>query len=186
MHIESLPRKPMKMKHSDTLSNAYGGTIPLTPRNSIPNVLRENPMSETTPPVNPPAAAEPQNPAEASAQKKQTVRISLPPKPAGGPSIRVPSAAATPAPVSAAPVAAPAAPAPAASVAAASMSSHATKAAAPAAPVAAAAAPVAKPAAPANRPAAKPASISGLDMGLAFAAMALGIAAVAAQFVVAN
>lgn len=140
-------------------------------------------MSETTPPVNPPAAAEPQNPAEASAQKKQTVRISLPPKPAGGPSIRVPSAAAAPAPVSAA---APAAPAPAASVAAASMSSHATKAAAPAAPVAAAAAPVAKPAAPANRPAAKPASISGLDMGLAFAAMALGIAAVAAQFVVAN
>ena len=54
-------------------------------------------MSETTPPVNPPAAAEPQNPAEASVQKKQTVRISLPPKPAGGPSIRVPSAAAAPA-----------------------------------------------------------------------------------------
>ena len=54
-------------------------------------------MSETTPPVNPPAAAEPQIPAEASAQKKQTVRISLPPKPAGGPSIRVPSAAAAPA-----------------------------------------------------------------------------------------
>ena len=140
-------------------------------------------MSETTPPVNPPAAAEPQIPAEASAQKKQTVRISLPPKPAGGPSIRVPSAAAAPAPVSAAPAAAPAAPAPAASVAAASMSSHAAKAPA-AAPVAAA--PVAKPAAPASRPAAKPASISGLDMGLAFAAMALGIAAVAAQFVVAN
>ena len=65
------------------------------------------------------------------------------------------------------------------------MSSHAAKAPA-AAPVASAAAPVAKPAAPANRPAAKPASISGLDTGLAFAAMALGIAAVAAQFVVAN
>jgi hypothetical protein len=51
-------------------------------------------MSENTPPVNPPAAAEPPKPAEASAQKKQTVRISLPPKPAGGPSIRVPAAAA--------------------------------------------------------------------------------------------
>ena len=111
-------------------------------------------MSENTPPVNPPAAAEPPKPAEASAQKKQTVRISLPPKPAGGPSIRVPAAAA-PAP---APVSAPAAPA----------------------------APAAKPAAPASRPAAKPASISGLDMGLAFAAMVLGIAAVAVQFFVAN
>ena len=131
-------------------------------------------MSETTPPVNPPAAAEPQNPAEASAQKKQTVRISLPPKPAGGPSIRVPVAAASaPAPVSA--PASPAVPAPAATVAAA-----------PAAKPAAPAAPAAKPAAPVSRPAAKPASISGLDMGLAFAAMILGIAAVAVQFFVAN
>jgi len=66
-------------------------------------------MSETTPPVTPPAAAEPPKPAEASAQKKQTVRISLPPKPAGGPSIRVPAAAAPAAPAPAA-VAAPAAP----------------------------------------------------------------------------
>ena len=114
-------------------------------------------MSETTPPVNPPAAAEPPKPAEASAQKKQTVRISLPPKPAGGPSIRVPAAAA-PAPAPVAAPAAPAVPAPAASVAA----SHAPA------------------------PAAKPASISGLDMGLAFAAMVLGIAAVAVQFFVAN
>ena len=131
-------------------------------------------MSETTPPVNPPAAAEPQNPAEASAQKKQTVRISLPPKPAGGPSIRVPVAAApAPAPVSS--PASPAVPAPAATVAAA-----------PAAKPAAPAAPAAKPAAPVSRPAAKPASISGLDMGLAFAAMVLGIAAVAVQFFVAN
>jgi hypothetical protein len=140
-------------------------------------------MSETTPPVNPPAAAEPPKPAEASAQKKQTVRISLPPKPAGGPSIRVPAAAApTPAPVAA--PAAPAVPAPAASVAAAPVASHAP---APAAkPAAAPAAPAAKPAAPASRPAAKPASISGLDMGLAFAAMVLGIAAVAVQFFVAN
>jgi hypothetical protein len=63
------------------------------------------------------------------------------------------------------------------------MASHA---AAPAAKAAAPAAPAAKPAAPANRPAAKPASISGLDMGLAFAAMVLGIAAVAAQFFVAQ
>jgi hypothetical protein len=139
-------------------------------------------MSETTPPVNPPAAAEPQNPAEASAQKKQTVRISLPPKPAGGPSIRVPVAAASaPAPVSA--PASPAVPAPAAAVAAAPAASHS---AAPAAKPAAPAAPAAKPAAPVSRPAAKPASISGLDMGLAFAAMVLGIAAVAVQFFVAN
>jgi hypothetical protein len=62
----------------------------------------------------------------------------------------------------------------------------ATVAAAPAAKPAAPAAPAAKPAAPVSRPAAKPASISGLDMGLAFAAMILGIAAVAVQFFVAN
>ena len=139
-------------------------------------------MSETTPPVNPPAAAEPPKPAEASAQKKQTVRISLPPKPAGGPSIRVPAAAApSPAPVSA-PVA-PAVPTPPAAPTAAAPSAPAAAKAAPAAP---AAAPVAKPAAPAVRPAAQAASIGGVDVGLAFAAMVLGIAAVAVQFFVAN
>jgi hypothetical protein len=62
----------------------------------------------------------------------------------------------------------------------------ASHSAAPAAKPAAPAAPAAKPAAPVSRPAAKPASISGLDVGLAFAAMVLGIAAVAVQFFVAN
>jgi len=68
----------------------------------------------------------------------------------------------------------------------AALSGSGTASGAPAAKPAAPAAPAAKPAAPASRPAAKPASISGLDMGLAFAAMVLGIAAVAAQFFVAN
>lgn len=139
-------------------------------------------MSENTPPVNPPAAAEPPKTAEASGQKKQTVRISLPPKPAGGPSIRVPAAAA-PSPAQVAAPATPAVPAPAAApMAAAPAASPAAKAAA--APAGAAAKPAAG--APAARPAAKSASLSGLDLGLAFATMVLGIAAVAVQFFVAN
>lgn len=151
------------------------GTITLTLQNVIPSVWKILSMSENNPPVPPSPAPEPPKAAEAS-QKKQTVRISLPPKPAGGPSIRVPAATAAPAPAAAA--AAPAAAAPAAAPAAPAAAAPAKPAvpAAPAAPKAAAAKPAAS--------AARPASIGGLDVGLALAAAVLGLAAVAAQFFV--
>lgn len=142
-------------------------------------------MSETTPsPDVPGATPETAKPADA-AQKKQTVRISLPPKPAGGPSIRLPAAGAAPAPVAAAtaapaapaaPAAArPAPPAPPTSAPAMGMSGGAAKPAAPAA--AAAAAPAAKAvAAPAR------ASVSGLDIGLALATVLCSLATAAILF----
>ncbi len=129
-------------------------------------------MSENTPvPPTPP----PQPGADA-VQKKQTVRISLPPKPAGGPSIRIPTAAPA-APAASAPAAAPSAPAAPAAPAAIA------KAATPAAPAAKPAAPAPAPAArPAPRPASGGSKVSGLDVGLAFASALLGIAAVAVQY----
>jgi hypothetical protein len=136
-------------------------------------------MSENTPPVPPSATPEPPKAAEAS-QKKQTVRISLPPKPTGGPSIRVPSAAAP-----AAPAAAPAASAPAPS--ASSAPAAPVAAAAPAKPAAPAVSAAPKsPAAPAKPAAVRPAAIAGLDIGLAFATALLGLAAVGVQFFVAQ
>lgn len=95
-------------------------------------------------------------------QKKQTVRISLPPKPAGGPSIKIPSPSA---PVGSAQTAAPAAPAAAAPVAAAP-----AKPAAPAAPAAAPARP-----APVTQAVRQTATISMLDVGLAFATVVVVI-----------
>ncbi len=129
-------------------------------------------MSENTPvPPTPP----PQPGADA-VQKKQTVRISLPPKPAGGPSIRIPTAAPA-APAASAPAAAPSAPAAPAAPA------TVAKAAAPAAPAAKPTAPAPAPAArPAPRPASGGSKVSGLDVGLAFASALLGIAAVAVQY----
>ena len=129
-------------------------------------------MSENTPvPPTPP----PQPGADA-VQKKQTVRISLPPKPAGGPSIRIPTAAPA-APAASAPAAAPSAPAAPAAPA------TVAKAAAPAAPAAKPTAPMPAPAArPAPRPASGGSKVSGLDVGLAFASALLGIAAVAVQY----
>lgn len=125
-------------------------------------------MSESTPVPPAPAPGGGEAPKAADAQKKQTVRISLPPKPSAGPAIKIPAAGAPaakqtmaiPAPPPATPGSAPAA------------------AAAPAAPKAAPAAPPpapAKPAAPA-RPAAP--AVSGIDLGLAIAAVVVGIAAV--------
>ncbi len=161
-------------------------------RRKLSRLPRNNAMSENTPPPGAPGATpEPPKPADA-AQKKQTVRISLPPKPAGGPSIRMPStvpapvpAAATPA-ASAAPMApssaAPSAPRPLTPGAAApmGMSSAAHK---PAMPAAAHAAPVGKAAPPAPRPAARAnAGVSGLDVGLAFATVLCSLATVAALF----
>ena len=119
-------------------------------------------MSEPTSPTppSPETAAEAPKPAD-SAQKKQTVRISLPPKPAGGPSIKIPAPAA--APVGSAQTAAPAIAAPAAAPA-----------------LKAAPAPAAAPAP--NRPAAptapRPAAVSMLDVGLAFATVLVVIAGI--------
>ncbi|MSU34345.1 MAG: hypothetical protein EXS36_04410 [Pedosphaera sp.] len=55
-------------------------------------------MSDTNPPI-PPAGAPGPAPADAAA-KKQTVRISLPSKPSGGPSIKIPTSVAPAAPAS--------------------------------------------------------------------------------------
>ena len=130
-------------------------------------------MSETTPPVPPSETPEPPTAADVS-QKKQTVRISLPPKPTGGPSIRVPMA--TSAPVAAT----------------AGLSLHSAASAAPVAAKQQAAPAVAAPAAKASpvssRPAApaKSSTLSGVDMGLAFASMVLAMAAAGFQFFVAQ
>jgi hypothetical protein len=123
-------------------------------------------MSEPTSPTppSPETAAEAPKPAD-SAQKKQTVRISLPPKPAGGPSIKIP-----------APVAAPTASAQTAMSVAAPVAAAPSVAAAPAAKSAPAPAAAPAPSRPTAPPAARPAAVSMLDVGLAFATVLVGIA----------
>jgi hypothetical protein len=135
----------------------FAGINGLTQIFEVRSVRPQNfPMADPNTPV--PPAPEPPKPADAAA-KKQTVRISLPPKPAGGPSIKIPAAAAAPA---AAPVA---------------TTTAVPAAAAPAAPpkpaVAAAPATPARPAPAPARPAAP--AVSGVDVGLAFATVALAI-----------
>ncbi|MCP5515785.1 MAG: hypothetical protein H7A45_00840 [Verrucomicrobiales bacterium] len=134
-------------------------------------------MADETP--NTPAGATPPKPAESGKvqPKKETVRISLPPKPTAAPTIKIPRPAA-PSPnvaAAAAPAAAPAQ-APAAAPAAASPAAPARAAAAPG--------PVSRPApAPRVAPAAAAAaSLSPLDIGLAVAAAVLAIAAVVRVF----
>ena len=127
-----------------------------------------------------PGGAVPPKPAEASKvqPKKETVRINLPPKPTSAPTIKLPTLApGAPAPSSsaAAPVA----------VAAVVMPAPSKAPAAPAPPAAAPAkvggpATTAKPApAPAPRPVSAPAfsGLTGLDKGLAIAAMVASLAA---------
>jgi len=139
-----------------------------------------------------PGGAVPPRPSEAAKvqPKKETVRISLPPKPsssptiklptlpAGGPAVSAPSGAATPAP------AAPAPPAPRPPTAGAAPLMTAAAAAASRPPTATGSA-VSRPAGatspgmPAHRPA--PAAIrrvSGLDVGLGIAAAVVGLGAV--------
>jgi hypothetical protein len=123
--------------------------------------------------------------------KKETVRISLPPKPTSAPTIRLPTlpaAGPSPAAAPAAPVAPaltgatpgrmPSLPAPTAAPgtarAAAPTTPPGARPAAPAAP-----APAARPA-PAPAPAAK--GVSGLDIGLAIAAAVVGLGAVVSVF----
>jgi hypothetical protein len=130
-------------------------------------------MAENIPNV--PAGAMPPKKETGKVQpKKETVRINLPPKPTAAPTIKLPTlppggptgAGSVPAAASAAPGAAPAAAAPRAS----------------SAPVAqrpaAAPAPSQQRSAPARAAAAAP-TVSGLDVGLAIAAMIAGIAALA-------
>ncbi len=114
-------------------------------------------MAETN--SNSPEGAVPPKPPEAAKvqPKKETVRITLPPKPTAAPTIKIPAPA-----IAAATAKAPAAPA--------------------AAPAAAAPAARAGGAAPAPRPAMAPrpavAAVSGLDKGLAIAAVVLSVAVV--------
>lgn len=151
-------------------------------------------MSENNP--TPPDAPVPPKPPEAAKiqPKKETVRISLPPKPTASPTIKLPTLpaggpAVGAAPAAAAPAtaggAAPAAPRPPT----AGSPGLAVAGAAPAAP-ASAARPATNTGAPAPRPpgattaAPRPAAaggarkISGLDMGLGIAAAVVGIGAV--------
>jgi hypothetical protein len=131
--------------------------------------------------ISTPGGAVPPKPAEASKvqPKKETVRINLPPKPTSAPTIKLPTLApGAPAASSAAAPAAPAAAAAprAAAPAAAPVAAVAAVAAAPAKP-----ATTAKPAAPAPvpRPAAPAVArgMTGLDKGLAIAAMVASLAA---------
>ena len=132
-------------------------------------------MAENIPNV--PAGAMPPKKETGKVQpKKETVRINLPPKPTAAPTIKLPTlppggptgAASIPAagPASAAPAAAPA---PAGAPRASSAPVAQRPAAAPA--------PASRPA-PARAAAAAP-TVSGLDVGLAIAAMVTGIAALA-------
>ncbi len=130
-------------------------------------------MAENIPNV--PAGAVPPKKETGKVQpKKETVRINLPPKPTAAPTIKLPTlppggptgAASIP---SAAPASAAAAPAPAAAPRASSAPVAQRPAAAPA--------PAQRPA-PARAAAAAP-TVSGLDVGLAIAAMVTGLAALA-------
>jgi hypothetical protein len=143
---------------------------------NTPSPLTPTPGGSSVPPKPPePAKVQP---------KKETVRISLPPKPTSAPTIKLPAAPGGHAPASAAPAAAaaPAAPgsparpatsAPAtAGASAAGPASRPPTSTGPAATRPPGAAPAPRPAAPAVR------RISGLDMGLAIAAAVIGLGAV--------
>ena len=131
-------------------------------------------MAENIP--NTPSGAVPPKPAEAAKvqPKKETVRINLPPKPTAAPTIKLPTLP-------------PGGPTGAASIPAAA-SASAAAAPAPTAAPRASSAPVAQRPAAAPAPASRPAparaasaapTVSGLDVGLAIAAMITGIAALA-------
>jgi hypothetical protein len=131
-------------------------------------------MAENIPNV--PAGAVPPKKETGKVQpKKETVRINLPPKPSAAPTIKLPTLPpGGPTGAASAPIA-PAAPTSAAPAPAAPRASAAPVAAKPAA----ASAPAAqRPAA--SRPAPAAATVSGLDVGLAIAAMVAGLVAVGA------
>jgi len=123
-------------------------------------------MSENIPNVPPASGSVPPKPADAAKmqQKKETVRINLPPKPTASPTIKLPTLPPT-GPTGAAPAAAPAAPRAAAAPAAGAPRPAGTSATVSRpAPAAAATAPRA--AAPVMT-----AGVSGLDKGLAIGAV---------------
>ncbi len=117
-------------------------------------------MSDINPPI-PPAGTPGPAPADAAA-KKQTVRISLPPKPSGAPSIKIPTAGAPAAPASGAAKVTQVISAPVPTAAA-----RPTVSTAPVPPRAAAAAPA--------RPQAH--AVSGVDIGLAIGTVVAGVLA---------
>jgi hypothetical protein len=135
---------------------------------SDPYVAGVRLMAENTPVPPAPGGVPSKAPEAAKVQpKKETVRITLPPKPSASPTIKIP-APPTPAARPAAPAAAPAA-------AAAATPAPAPAPAAPR-PTAAAAAPAPRPAV-APRPVAVVPAISGVDKGLAIAAAVLALGA---------
>jgi hypothetical protein len=128
-------------------------------------------MAENIPNI--PAGAMPPKKETGKVQpKKETVRINLPPKPSAAPTIKLPTLPpGGPTGAGAAPMA-PAAPTSAAPAPQAPRASAAPVASKPAAAAPAAQRPVA------SRPAAAVATVSGLDVGLAIAAMVAGLVAV--------
>jgi hypothetical protein len=143
-------------------------------------------MSDNTP--TPPPGAIPPKPAEAAKvqPKKETVRITLPPKPTASPTVRLPSVAPATAPTvpftAAQPAPAPAAPAAPAPAAAAAPAPATAPATAPAmqrtAPTSTAPKPASAPRpTPATSTAAAGIGFSKLDFGLAVAAGVIALAA---------
>jgi hypothetical protein len=135
------------------------------------NVPNPTPGMPPVPPV-PPKKAE----TGKVQPKKETVRISLPPKPTSAPTIKLPTLPAGGPPPPAA-AAAPVAAAPAGRMPPATAARPPAPTAAPGARPAAPSAPVA-PARPAPAPAPAAKGVSGLDIGLAIAAAVVGIGAV--------
>lgn len=179
----------------------------LTPWEGSPSfVALTNSMAENTPNIPAGPGGVPPKPAEApkAQTKKETVRISLPPKPTSAPTIKLPTIPAGGVPAPAAPsVSVPSAtPAPAAPSAAApapprppttapslttSRPPSSTGTARPAGATAPAAttapAPAPRPT-PAPAPAAK--KVGGLDVGLSIAAAVIGLAAVGSVLLLLN
>jgi len=158
-------------------------------------MAENDPNSPGGAPTTPPPGGVPPRPGDAAKiqPKKETVRISLPPKPLATATIKLPSIPGGPAPSVAAPGAAPAAPAPSKPLTPAPAAGPAPPrpptSGAPSAP--AAPRPPTSTGSPAPRPPGVPAPrppahapvpaakrVSGLDVGLAIAAAVIGIGAV--------
>jgi hypothetical protein len=183
------------MSYGETVEGAQAtGKLPgkrksLTLHRGKPSLAeRFTVMADNTPSV--PGGSVPPKPPEPSKvqPKKETVRISLPPKPSAAPTIKLPSVPTAAAPASAAPttgtaasgapaaLGAPAAPRPATSAPASGGASGITRpptSTGPAASRPPSPTPAPRPQAPAVK------RVSGLDVGLAIAAAVVALAAVA-------
>ena len=165
-------------------------------KSSLPGT--NNLMADNNPniPASPAGAVPPKPPEAAKVQpKKETVRISLPPKPTSSPTIKLPTLPAggpppPPAPAIGVPPAAAAAPRPpvppaagAAPVSVRPPTASGAPAQRPPSAAAPAPAPAVRPAAPSAAAARK---VSGLDVGLSIAAAVIGLGAVASVLLLLN